>query len=75
MFSDFEFDYGDFVRLRCADGNVFEGMVVDIEIDYDGSLMGDSIELRLEDGSLLSFLEDDVVLIKVVKTHSRKPAS
>jgi hypothetical protein len=66
MFSDFEFEYGNLVRLTCVDGNVFEGVIVDIEIDYDGSFMGDSVELRLEDGSLLSFLENDVALIEQV---------
>ena len=66
MFSDFEFEYGNLVRLTCVDGSVFEGVIVDIEIDYDGSFMGDSVELRLEEGSLLSFLKDDIALIEQV---------
>ena len=66
MASDFEFEYGDLVRLTCVDGSVFEGVIVDIEIDYDGSFMGDSVELRLEEGSFLSFLKDDIALIEQV---------
>ena len=37
-----------------------------MKLDYDGSFMGDSVELRLEEGSLLSFLKDDVALIEQV---------
>lgn len=62
-FDKIEFDYGDMIMVRCTDGNSFSGMLVDIDIDYDGSYGYDSIGIKFDDGSCLSFMDRDVLEI------------
>lgn len=59
-FDDVGCDYGHMIEVACKDGTSFIGMFVDLGIDYDGSYGGDSIEIKLENGNYLSFMEEDI---------------
>lgn len=65
-FDDIGCGYGRTIIVTCNDGESFEGIFVDLEIDYDGSYGGDSVEIAMEDGRLMSFMESDIKEIKPV---------
>lgn len=60
--SDIGCGYGDSLTVKTSDGASYSGILVDFEIDYDGSYGGDSISLRIPEfqGVTVSFPESDI---------------
>ena len=56
--------FGDSLQVTTVDGKLFAGVLVDFEIDFDGSYGGDSISLKTDEHVSLSFPEKDIAEIK-----------
>ena len=41
--------FGDSLQVTTVDGKLFAGVLVDFEIDFDGSYGGDSISLKTDE--------------------------
>lgn len=59
-FDDIGCDFGERLAVECANGLRFSGNLVDFEADFDGSLGGDSISLRTDEGFLATFSEHEI---------------
>lgn len=53
-------DFGERLSVLCGDGRTFTGLLVDFEVDFDGTYGGDSVSLRLDDGRCVSFCESEI---------------
>ena len=57
-------DYGERLTVICKSGNTYSGMLVDFDSDWLDEGFGDSIMLRLDDGTLVEFYESEIESFK-----------
>lgn len=57
-------DYGEMLTVITTDGRSFTGILIDFEVDFDGSCGEDSITLDIEGSIPLSFKESGIAEIR-----------
>lgn len=60
-FDEIKCEFGDHIMLTTTSGKVIEGILSDIEWDFDGSLGGDWVTVKLDGPEYVSLNQDEVL--------------